>query len=71
MTNAQITKKFLDATDAPVREQILGNIAANYGISKESALLEILDDDAEHLLDYVTGPVRTSTSLLMKRHGLA
>lgn len=71
MTNAQITKKFLDSTDATVREQVLENIAGHYGISKESALLELLDADAEHLLDYVTGPTRIATSILMKRHGLA
>lgn len=64
------TKKFLDATDAKTRNDVLANVAENYGISKESAFSEITDPEAEHLLDYVTGPVRTATSLLMNRHGL-
>jgi len=28
----------------------------------------VTDEEAEHLLDYVTGPERAATSLLMKRH---
>jgi len=31
----------------------------------------VTNADAEHLLDYLTGSVRTATSLLMRRAGLA
>lgn len=71
MDNGTKTQKFLDATDTKTKDAILGNIATHYGISKESALSEITDPEAEHLLDYVTGPQRAATHVLMKRHGLA
>jgi len=71
MSNAQTTKKFLESVDAKTKGEILGNIASNYGINRKEALEEILDSGAEHLLDYVTGPMRTAVSLLMKRYNLA
>lgn len=69
--NATITKKFLAATDAKTKASILDNIASHYGITPAEAEEEVTDDEAESLLDYVTGPVRTATHVLMKRHGLA
>jgi uncharacterized phage-associated protein len=68
MNNAQITTAFLSATDANTRAAILVNIANNYGITSAEAYAEVTDEEAEHLLDYVTGPERAATSLLMKRH---
>jgi hypothetical protein len=68
MNNAQINTKFLQATDAATRSAILANIAKHYGITSEEAYAEVTDEEAEHLLDYVTGPERSATSLLMKRH---
>lgn len=70
MNNAQITKAFFAVIDAATRNDILESIAKHYGISTADAMAEVIDDDAEHLLDYLTGNVRTATSLLMKRHGL-
>jgi len=71
MTDAAITKKFFSVTDAKTKSDVLKAIAKHYGISPEQAFDEVTDDEAEHLLDYLTGAVRTATSLLMKRHGLA
>jgi hypothetical protein len=68
MTNAQITSRFLAATDAKTKAAILANIANHYGITSAEAFAEVTDEDAEHLLDYVTGPERAATSLIMKRH---
>lgn len=70
-SNAATTKTFLASTDAKTRNEILANIASHYGITSAEAFAEVTDEEAEHLLDYVTGPIRTATSLLMKRHGLA
>ena len=70
MTNSEITKKFFAAIDAKTKSEIITNIAGNYGISQEAAFDEVTDQDAEHLLDYVTGPQRAATSVLMQRHGL-
>jgi len=68
MTNAKINGAFLAATDAKTRTEILGNIAKQYGISQNEAFEEVTDSEAEHLLDYVTGPTRSAVSVLMKRH---
>ena len=68
MNNAQINAKFLAATDAATKAAVLANIAKHYGITSDEAYAEVTDDEAEHLLDYVTGPQRAATSLLMKRH---
>ena len=65
-TNAQVTARFLAGADAGTRALILGNIAEHYGITPAQALAEVTDSEAESLLDYVTGPMRSATSLLMK-----
>lgn len=70
MTNGQINQMFLNATDSKTKTEILSTIAKHYGITQADAMKEVIDQDAEHLLDYLTGPTRTATSLLMKRHGL-
>ena len=67
MTNSQINKAFLSATDAETKSAVLENIANHYGISTEHAFNEVTGSDAEHLLDYVTGPQRAATSVLMRR----
>lgn len=72
MTNSNhiITTAFFAATDAKTKTAILAAIAKHYGISESEALEEVTDEEAEHLLDYLTGSIRTATSLLMKRHNL-
>jgi uncharacterized phage-associated protein len=70
VTNQAINKKFLSVTDAKTRDDVLSAVANHYGITKDAALEEITHDEAEHLLDYLTGPVRTAISVLMLRHGL-
>ena len=71
MTNAQSTAAFFAATDAKTSAVILANIARHYGITSGQAYAAVTDEDAEHLLDYVTGPARSATRALMQRHGLA
>jgi DNA-binding transcriptional ArsR family regulator len=71
MTDAQKTIKFLAAIPTATKALILNNIAEHYGITSAEAYDEVTDDEAESLLDYVTGAERAATSLLMKRHRLA
>lgn len=71
MNNAQKTAAFFGAIDAETKAAILTNIAKHYGITSAEAYDEVTDKEAEHLLDYVTGPERAATSALMQRHGLA
>lgn len=68
--NANVTKRFFSVTDAAVRADVLKNIAAHYGISTDEALAEVTDDEAESLLDYVTGPMRAGVLALYRRHSL-
>ena len=70
-TNHIATIAFFAATDAKTKTEILAAIAKHYGISESEALEEVTDEEAESLLDYLTGSIRTATSLLMKRHGIA
>ncbi len=70
-TNHIATIAFFAATDAKTKTEILAAIAKHYGISESEALEEVTDEEAENLLDYLTGSIRTATSLLMKRHGIA
>lgn len=63
------TAAFLNAIDAKTKAAILENIAKHYGITSEEAYEEVTDAEAEHLLDYVTGPERAATSVLMQKHG--
>lgn len=65
------TLAFFAATDAKTKTDILAAIAKHYGISQSEALEEVTHEDAESLLDYLTGSIRTATSLLMQRHGIA
>jgi len=69
--NAQTTTAFFARTDVTTQNKILANIAAQYSITKEQALEEITGAGAESLIDYITGPERMATSVLMQRHGLA
>ena len=64
------TAKFFAMIDADTATEIVANIARHYDVSPKEALYEVTAAGAEHLLDYVTGPMRLATSLLMKRHGM-
>lgn len=71
MKNEQKNKAFLDATDAATREDVLSQIQRHYGISRADVLDEVTTEGAEHLLDYLTGSVRSAAHVLMQKHGVA
>ena len=62
------TANFLAAIDSKAKAMILENIAAHYGITAQQAYDEVTDEEAEHLLDYVTGSCRAATSALMQKY---
>ena len=70
-SNMNATIAFFSVTDSKTKNEILSAIAKHYGISQSEALEEVTGEEAESLLDYLTGSIRTATSLLMKRHGIA
>ena len=63
------TTEFFKVIDEKSKTTILENIARHYGITLEEALEEVTADDAENLLDYVTGQERAATSCLMQKYG--
>mgnify|MGYP003405629814 CR=1 FL=1 len=67
MTNGNFTIAFLKSIDKRTKNEILSNIAKHYGITDEEAYEEVTDKDAENLLDYVTGPTRAATSVLVQK----
>ena len=71
MANNEITKRFFSLTDSKTKSSILQAIGAHYGITEQAAEAEVTDPEAESLLDYLVGSVRTATHVLMKRHNLA
>ena len=62
---------FHSVIDKKTKEEIITSIANNYGISKAEALDEVTSEESEHLLDYLSGPIRSAVSLLFKRHAIA
>jgi len=62
---------FLSVIDKKTKEEIIDSIANNYGISKTEAIDEVTSEESEHLLDYLSGPIRSAVSLLFKRYALA
>jgi hypothetical protein len=70
MNNSKNTVEFLNRISSKTRAMILKNIADHYGITPQQAFDEVTDEEAEHLLDYVTGPPRDAVSLFMHNAGL-
>jgi hypothetical protein len=71
MTNGQANKAFLESTDETTCYEIIKSIAKHYGASLVTILDEVISDEAEHLLDYMTGPERSATYILMQKKGMA
>ncbi|KAB7891448.1 hypothetical protein [Poseidonibacter ostreae] len=67
-TNSEKNKAFLKAIDSQSKNDILDNIAKHYGITNDEAEDEVTDDEAEHLLDYITGNQRNGAYALMLIH---
>lgn len=66
MTNAEKTRKLLGTINRAGANMILDNIANHYGITRLDAFEEVTDEDAESLMDYMTGNERDTAALLMK-----
>ena len=64
---AIINSLFLSRADSQSKASIVSAIATHYGITADEAISEVTNEDSEHLLDYLTGAMRSATSLLMHR----
>lgn len=68
MTNSNA--QFLAVIDSQAKDVILESIAKHYGITPDEAFAEVVDAEAEHLLDYMQEPQRSAALVLMQRHGM-
>lgn len=66
MKNSELNILFLDSLDGRIVNQIILNIANHYAITYKEALSEVMDDDAESIMDYITGSLRSTVSLFFK-----
>lgn len=71
MNNGQKTSLFFSMIDSATKNAIVQNIAVHYGITAKKVINEVTHDEAEHLLDYVTGPQRSATSALMQKYRIS
>lgn len=64
------TAQFLATISPQSKELFLDSIATHYGVSVKEIEAEVTAPDAEHLLDYMVEPHRTTASALMRAYGL-
>jgi len=67
MAHGAINKKFLASITPQMKAIILENIARHYGISQSQAFDEVTDEEAESIMDYVTGTDRASISVIYQK----
>jgi len=67
MSNSTFTIAFLNSTDLRTKNEILSNIANHYGITNEEAYEEVIDEEAESIMDYITGSIRPAISVLVQK----
>lgn len=70
ITKSQTNAKFLHIIGERAKNDILDAVARHYGISRIEAREEVVDEEAESILEYLTGAERAAASLLAKRNGL-
>jgi len=71
MTNAQSNAVFLNKIGKSASNEILDSIGRHYGISRNEAFEEVTDDEAEMILEYMTGVERLAASVLAQRNMVA
>lgn len=63
-----INVAFLQTLGVKTKQSIVSNIASHYGIRDADVMDEVSHDQAEFLFEYMVGPQRSATYLLMVRH---
>jgi hypothetical protein len=66
-TQGKVNEAFVSTLDNRTFFKVISNIANHYGISQEEALEEVCDNEAENIMDYITGSIRQSVSLLFNK----
>lgn len=72
MTTGAKNKAYLESLTEKQKATILYNVASNYLINTGMALEEITSDEAESLLDYLSGDLRTEVyGHMLRQKGVA
>lgn len=67
MTQQALTTAFLQQLSPKLKNTVLKNIASHYSITINEAYSEVTHEDAEGLMEYITGPERAAISLFYKQ----
>ncbi|GAB4486735.1 MAG: hypothetical protein OHK0019_00910 [Saprospiraceae bacterium] len=67
MKNSEINRAFLNGTTAEMKAIILQNIANHYGVSTKEIYEELTDEEAENIMDYITGKERAAIHVIYKK----
>ena len=71
INNGKINEAFLYTLHGNVYQEIVGSMARHYGISIDEATDELIDDDAENILEYLQGTYRTACRVLFQKWKMA
>lgn len=69
VNKGELNKLFLSSLDEKSKGDILQPIAKHYGTNVEHIEAEVTDEDAEHLLEYMTEPERSMAFVVMNLQG--
>ena len=71
INNGKINELFLSTLDGKTYQEIVGSMANHYGITIDQATDELIDEDAENILEYLQGGVRRGCSALFQKFKLS
>jgi uncharacterized FlaG/YvyC family protein len=63
MNKGVLNENFLNSINKEFKEAILQNVSYHYKISTKQAYLEIIDKDAENILEYLNNEIRVITKV--------
>jgi len=66
-TQGKVNEAFLSTLDNRTFLTVIRNIANHYGISEDEVLEEVCDNEAENIMDYITGSIRQPVSRLFNQ----
>ena len=71
INNGKINEAFLLSLDGKTYQEIVGSMAKHYGITIDQATDELIDEEAENILEYLQGGARSRCSVLLQKWQLS
>ena len=63
MNKGELNKHFLNSINKEFKRTILSSISNHYQINSDEAYQELIDPDAENILEYLTGYTRNNVKI--------